>query len=307
VISRDRVLAAIQHQRVDRPPWGEIVLDDAVVSAFLGCEHISFPERWEFAQSLGLDLVCQAPVCSVRQGAAVLPAAHQADWGDLDDWARLTDRFVFVMLDGVFGWGLRVFGFQRFMVELFSVSTELETLIKAVERLNLDLAQRARDRGGAGVLLADDVAYNRGLMLSPDLFRNTLLPSLDRQAEAVKALGMPVFFHSDGNINEILADLAKIGFDGWQGLESAAGMDLGLVKRDYGERVCLWGNMDPTHLQGPSSPEEMASRLDALCRAASPTTGFIFGTSSGLIRGVRPENLRAIRDRLTLISNRPGS
>jgi len=301
MLSKDRVLTTIEHRKVDRPPWGEIVLDDTVVGAFLGCEKVSFGERWEFVQALGLDLVCQAPDFRVRAGDAVLPAAHHAEWGDMDHWVRLTDRFVFVILDGVFGWGIRVFGFQRFMVELFRVSSDLETFITEVEGLNLALARNARDLGAEGVLIADDVAHQRGLMLSPDLFRHALLPSLERQAQAVKALGIRVFFHSDGNINGILGDLAKAGFDGWQGLEAAAGMDLGLIKGDYGARVCLWGNMDPVHLQTPCSPEEIASRVEAICRAAVQGSGFIFGSSSGLVQGTRPENLRAISDRLTII------
>jgi uroporphyrinogen decarboxylase len=302
LVSKDRVLAAIQHQEVDRPPWGEIVLDNTVVRAFLGCERVSFRERREFVQSLGLDLVCQSPVFPSRQRNAALPEAHHADWGDLDDWVRQTDRFVFILLDGVFGWGMRLFGFRRFMVELFRASSDLLMLIKDVEALNFELVRRARDRGADGVLLADDVAHQRGLMVSPDLLRHTLLPSLDRQTKALKALGMTVFFHSDGNINAILPDLVKTGLDGWQGLEAAAGMDLGLIKRDYGARVCLWGNMDPAHLQVPSPPEEIASRLETICQAASQGNGFIFGTSSGLIRGIRPENLRTIHGQLALIS-----
>jgi uroporphyrinogen decarboxylase len=130
-----------------------------------------------------------------------------------------------------------------------------------------------------------------------------LLPSLDRQAEAVKSLGMSAFFHCDGNINEVLADLAKTCLDGLQGLESAAGMDIALIKREYGERVCLWGNMDPAHLQASSSPDEIAARIDAIWRATRQGHGLILGTSSGLIPGIRPENLHAIRDRLALISS----
>jgi uroporphyrinogen decarboxylase len=303
VLSKDRVLAAIRHQKVDRPPWGEIVIEDAVVRDFFGCERVSFAERREFVQALGLDLVCQGPGFPVKPGEAVLPEAHHARWGDLDDWARLTDRFVFVMLDGVFGWGMRLFGFQRFMVELYRVSSDLERLIKTVEGLNLKLAQQARDRGAEGLLLADDVAYQRGLMLSSDLFRRALLPSLDRQAEAAKSLGMSAFFHCDGNINEILADLAKTCLDGWQGLESAAGMDIALIKREYGERVCLWGNMDPAHLQASSSPDEIAAHIDAIWRATRQGHGLILGSSSGLIPGIRPQNLQAIRNRLALISS----
>jgi uroporphyrinogen decarboxylase len=302
MVSKDRVAAAIRHRQVDRPPWGEIVIDDGVVRSFLGCRQVSFEERKELVCSLGLDLICLAPEFPEQSEGMFLPQADLAGWGDLEDWARKTDRFPFIILDGAFGWGMRLHGFEQFMVALVRDASALGSLIGDVERLNMGLARQARDRGAMGVLLAEDVAYQRGLMIGPELFRRCFLPSLARQTDALKALGLSVFFHSDGNIDKILPDLAAIGLDGWQCLESAAGMDMGRIKERYGERLCLWGNLDPVHLLTPSPPEEIASRVVAICREAGRTGGFIFGTSSGLMKGILPENLRAVRDCLHRIS-----
>lgn len=296
--SKERIWAAIRHEKADRIPRGEIVVDDAVVRSFLGCTQVGFAERFEFVQSIGLDLFCQGPAFPGQPAGDVLPQPAQAGWGDLDDWVSRTDRFIFITLDGVFGWGTRLWGFQRFAVSLMRGSSDLTVFIRAVEELNLELAQRAQDRGVMGVLFADDLAYQRGLMAGPERLRRYILPSLARQTEALTALGLPVFFHSDGNLNDILEDLADIGLTGLQGLEAAAGMDLGLIKERYGARLCLWGNLDPACLVLPHSREEIAGQIDSILKVASQAGGFIFGTSSGLFKGVKPENMQWVYETL---------
>jgi uroporphyrinogen decarboxylase len=252
----------------------------------------------EFVRLLGLDLVCQAPLFPPQSVRRALPKPAEAGWGDLEAWSSRADRFIFITLDGAMGWGMRLFGFQEFMVALFKGSLYLSDCVNAVEALNLELARQARDCGAMGVLLADDLGYQRGLMYNPELLRLHLFPSLVRQTETLVTLGLPVFFHSDGNLNEILPDLAKMGFTGLHGLEGAAGMDLAFVKRHYGSSLCLWGNLDPDYLALPRSPEEIAIQVESILKTADQEGGFIFGTSSGLFKGVRSENLRTIYETL---------
>ena len=149
------------------------------------------------------------------------------------------------MVDGVFGWGIRLWGFQKFMVALARKDTSLSNFFTSVETLNKALVNQAKDRGAMGVLLADDIAYQHGLMVNPELLRQNVLPSAARQVQSFKALNLPVFFHSDGNLNDIMDDLVETGLDGRQCIESAAGMDLASVRERYGKRLCLWGNLDP--------------------------------------------------------------
>jgi uroporphyrinogen decarboxylase len=291
---KDRIFAAIRHERTDRTPRGEIFIDDTVVQSSLGCEKVAFEERREFVRLLGLDLVCRSPFFPPQSTGTALPKPSEADWGDLEDWGSRADRFIFVILDGVIGWGMKLFGFRKFMVDLSRRSSYLSDYINAIEAHNLEMAIQARDLGAMGVLLADDLGYQRGLMFNPELLHLYFFPSLARQAETLMTLGLPVFFHSDGNLNGILADLAGMNLAGLHGLEDAAGMDLSFIKQHYGSCLCLWGNLAPGHLVFPRSREEIARQVDSILKAAGQEGGFIFGTNSGLFKGVRPENLRTV-------------
>jgi uroporphyrinogen decarboxylase len=117
---------------------------------------------------------------------------------------------------------------------------------------------------------------------------------LETQLKGMACLEIPVFFHSDGNLTAVMDDLVGIGFHGFQCLESEAGMDLGYLKATYGQRVCLWGNLDPAEFFIERKPEELEKAVRLIIDVAAPGGGFIFGTSSGLVDGMRPENLETV-------------
>lgn len=298
---RQRVTAALAHQAVDRPPWGEIVIDDAVIADFLARPVTAWEDRREFARRLGLDIICLSPEFPAWQstGELSLPAADQADWGDLALWTGRTTRYPFVLLDSGLGWASRCLGWQKAIMQVARPRGDLAGFLAGVEALNRELVRRARDLGALGVLLAEDIAYQQGLIMSPDQFRSLLLPSLARQVEAMRFLGLVVFFHSDGDLNAVLPDLAGIGLHGWQCLESAAGMDLAALRSRYGRSLSLWGNLDPAVLLAPESEAELTRAVqDVLAAGGGSRGGFIFGTSSGLMRGVPPRALRLVRQAL---------
>lgn len=110
----------------------------------------------------------------------------------------------------------------------------------------------------------------------------------------ISALKTPILFHSDGNLSEVLTDIVNAGFDGLEGIESAADTDIGSIKRQYGKPLCLWGNLAPSYLVMPHSKKELLEQVNSIKLSAAYGGGFIFGTSSGLFQGERPENLRAI-------------
>jgi uroporphyrinogen decarboxylase len=195
------------------------------------------------------------------------------------------------MVDGIFGWGIRLMGFERFLVESARASQELSDLADKIEGLNISLANQAVDAGADGILIADDIAYNQGTTVSPETLRAFFFPSLERQVREIASLGVPVFFHSDGNLNAVMDDLVKTGVHGVQCLEPQAGMDLGFLKTRYGDRICLWGNLDPEDLFLKRDPLNLRRTITRIVQTGSPGGGFIFGTTSGLVDGMRWENL----------------
>ena len=198
------------------------------------------------------------------------------------------------MLDGAFGWGSRLAGLEAFLLTAERNALETVKLVRQVETLNLELIQRAAASGAMGIVIADDFAYQQGLALSPGYLRSLFFPSIAQQVEEAHDAGLPVFLHCDGNINAVLYDLAQLGLDGLQAIESAAGMDLANVKRQCGERLCLWGNLDPRLLLRPQAPEQLRQAVKAITSVAEPEGGLIFGTSSGLFAGMSADSIRAL-------------
>ena len=291
---RERVQRALSRQPVSPWPWGELCLADELVQEYLGWARVAFEQRLEFVNRLGLDLVCLSPDDSGLTDGPDLPGPTDISWPDLKRWSADTNLFVFVLLEGPFSWGSRIDGLAGFLTKIMRRPDEAADFMDRIARLNVQLAEQAFDQGADGILLADDIAYQRGCLVDPKLLRRIFFPSLSPLAEAVRTQGRPLFFHSDGNLSTILDDLAGLDLTGLQCLESAAGMDLNAVQAKYGHQWCLWGNLDPGLLTGPPDRPGLQSQLAGLAPAAE-RGGFIFGTSSGLFAGINPENLDELK------------
>lgn len=289
--SKALVMRNIKRQATDRIPVGELCIDDAVVAAFTGTSQVGFKQRRQVADRLGLDLICLAADYGLQNNSGPLPAADAVGWDAIESWVGQTDLFIFVLVDGGFAWGVKTWGFQQFLIMVMRQSADVPDLLQRVDTLNRRLFKRAADLGADGVIIADDIAYRRSLYLPPDRMKELFLPSLGRQVEACHCTGLPVFFHSDGNLGSLLKDIAGSGIDGLQGIESASGMDLNAVKTEYGHQLCLWGNLDPACLVEELSAEAIDERVKAVLTAGTPDGGLIFGTSSGLFPGMRPRSI----------------
>ncbi|QDR82282.1 uroporphyrinogen decarboxylase family protein [Sporomusa termitida] len=289
---KTRVAAAIKRQPVDRIPCAELVIADALIQTMFGQTELVFRHRLEFVQTLGLDAVCLHPVVA-DESSARLPAPQAVVFGELQDWTK-SDLFTFAVLDGPMGWGFRLLGFEQLMTRMIRHHEDFLELTAAVEQLNMSLMDRLAASGINGIILADDIAFNQGVIARPSLLRQSLFPSLARQTAHAQQLGLPVFFHSDGNLALVLADIAAAGFDGLQCLETLAGMDIGAVKQQYGRKLCLWGNLDPAALIEPHSREFLEQAVRKIAAAAGRGSGFIFGTSSGLFAPMRLESIKSV-------------
>ena len=116
---------------------------------------------------------------------------------------------------------------------MLAVGREEETpgqIFRRAGEVNADLARRAVDLGAQAILLADDIAHSRGLFFPPAFLETCYFPSLCTFLESVSDLGVPVFFHSDGDLRQILPLIVEAGFHGLHCLEQSAGMDLAQVE-----------------------------------------------------------------------------
>ncbi|RLF05265.1 MAG: hypothetical protein DRK00_04835, partial [Thermoprotei archaeon] len=148
---------------------------------------------------------------------------------------------------------------------------------------------------GADVLLSgDDYADKHGPFLSPRTFRRFVLPYLKRVVSVAKRLGVPFIKHTDGNVWPILDMIVEAGVDALHPIEPAAGMDIGEVKRRYGDRIAVVGNVDCTIVLPLLTEREVEEVVKETIAKAAPGGGFILSSSNSIHPGVKPENFLAM-------------
>lgn len=136
----------------------------------------------------------------------------------------------------------------------------------------------------------DDLAANQGPLVSPQVFREFFLPHMRTVARAIKK---PWVYHSDGNILPLLDDLLTLGMSAIHPIQPAA-MDLAAVKRAYGDRVCLVGNIDLDYTLTLGTPAEVEAEVKARIAAAAPGGGYILSSANSLPDYCKVENVLAM-------------
>ncbi len=102
-------------------------------------------------------------------------------------------------------WSLR--GFDPLLMDLVDQPAWVEELLDRITDIQVTLAKRFVALGVDGGYFGDDHGAQRGLLLSPKLWRQMIKPRLARMFAIFRAAGLPVILHSDGDIWPILPDL----------------------------------------------------------------------------------------------------
>ncbi|NLM52801.1 MAG: hypothetical protein GX197_08300 [Firmicutes bacterium] len=271
-------------------PKGELVIEAEVVKKTLGTDYVGFDELSAFTHMLHLDIFTLSPQYTMT--AKELPANKEYVWPYLQQWVLETELFIFAVLDGAFEWGMRLLGLEEFFSMLRSPAA-LNDLLKEVENRNFYQIEKLVDEGVNGIILADDIAHQQGLFANPKILKSYFIPSLARQAEKVREMNIPVFYHSDGNYQLVFEDLVQAGFTGFQCLEKSAGMDLEKLQASFGDTLCFWGYIETDDLAA-AKEEEQLQQLAAVQRNLALGNKYILGTTSGLFTGMEIEVLQKL-------------
>jgi uroporphyrinogen decarboxylase len=185
-------------------------------------------------------------------------------------------------------------GFDTLLMNLLAEPEFARSLMDKVLAANIELARNAIRAGADVISLVDDYAGNQGPFFSRALFKEFALPPLQKMVNVIHEEGAKVIKHSDGNIWPILDLIVDVGIDGLNPIEPVAGMDIGEVKKKYGERVCLVGNIDCAHLLPEGTVEEVDAAVRECISKAAHGGGHIICSSNSVHSSVRPENYLAM-------------
>lgn len=144
------------------------------------------------------------------------------------------------------------------------------------------------------VLIGNDMGSQRGLMLSPDMVREFILPGSCRLVEQAHEYGLKVVYHSCGSIDAVIPDLIDIGVDVIHPIQAlASGMEPRSLRERFGGRISFCGGVDTQDLLVNGSPEQVSAKVAEL-RAIFPTGLIISPSHEAILPDVPPANIRAL-------------
>jgi uroporphyrinogen decarboxylase len=137
------------------------------------------------------------------------------------------------------------------------------------------------------------VAFNAGPMFSPSFYRQHILP---KEKAITGSFSKPLITHSDGNMTPLLDDWLELGQQAIHPLQPDV-MDIRHVKRQYGHRVALVGNVAMSHLV-QNAPAEVEAEVRDLILSIGAGGGYLLSSSNSLTDDMQPGSVLAIRDAL---------
>lgn len=187
-------------------------------------------------------------------------------------------------------------GMERGLAELID-NPEAVRAATAYELRRQNLADDALLHPDAdAVLWAADFGHRTGPFLSPRMFRELFLEPNKARARSVRErFGKRIVKHCCGNVWSYLGFFAEIGYDAYQAVQPTAGMDIGRVKDEYGDRFAVWGGVAVENLVG-GTPEDCRRDVRRALARAKPGGRFILGASHSVAVGTRYDNYMAMLD-----------
>lgn len=274
---RKRVWAAFQGSPLDRPPKGEILISPEIVKVFR-CSDLQ-----DVLAYLNTDLV----VLPIER-----PKMNSSLW---KVWAK-TGYFIFGLLQGPITYLVSKLGWYQFSRLLIKKPDETQEVMHNFIQSSVKSAVAALDAGCEGIIVADDLAGDRGLLISPSHLEKNYFPLIAELLQGIGSRHVPCVFHSDGAIMDIIVHLRKAGFWGIHGLQPSVGIKASSFYGKGLEDWVFWGNFDFEGQAKLKSVKEVEDEVANLFREWASFPGYIFGSSGGLYKGLSPEAIKAAYD-----------
>jgi uroporphyrinogen decarboxylase len=326
-----RLEAVLRREEPDRVPLFEMEIDMPIQEWFLGRELEGAADDIEFYIRAGYDYVPVIPaflaprLMRVASGEGLSGSDRERTWitesegiiktvADVENfpWPKAEDVDFSLFYDvaallppkmkilgmlapaAIFGNSSQSMGLENFSYALYDNVAVVEALFEILGSTYLEIAKRLTKMPRVGsVHMADDLAHGGGCLVSPKVYRKYVFPWYKKIAGVLTDAGLPLSFHSDGNLEQVLDDLADCGIRGIHPIEPLA-MDIVDIKKRYGDRFAIFGNIDLEYTLTRGTVEEVEALVKERIKRLAPGGGYAVGSSNSVPDYVKPENYRAM-------------
>ncbi|NPV87503.1 MAG: hypothetical protein HPY45_16015 [Anaerolineae bacterium] len=149
------------------------------------------------------------------------------------------------------------------------------------------------------IKIGDDLGTQERLLISPRMYRRILKPiHADYIAFIKERTKAKVFFHTDGDVFDLIPDFIEIGVDILNPIQTSAGKmaNLAELKKLYGDKLTFCGAVDTHNILPFGTPEKVRNEVKRVIEILSPGGGYMVSSVHTIMHEVPPENILAMVD-----------
>lgn len=185
-------------------------------------------------------------------------------------------------------------GMEKLLSDLLLNPDLAATLLDWLTQSAIESATRLAHAGIDILTTGDDVGTQRGMMMSPQVWRRWFKPRLATIIAAAKCVrnDLLVFYHSDGNIECVIPDLIEIGVDILNPVQPEC-MDPAHLKREYKNDLAFWGTIGTQTTMPHGTPQEVQATVKERIETVGKGGGLLLAPTHVLEPDVPWENVVA--------------
>lgn len=192
-------------------------------------------------------------------------------------------------------WHMR--GFENYLCDMTLDPIFAKNLLKRIAIYQKEKGMRFIRAGIDIVGIYGDVGMQDRVLVNPSAWREIEKPVL---AEMIKAFkeenpNILIFFHSDGNIMELIPDIVEIGVDIINPIQPEC-MDLVEIKKKYGNQITMHGTISLQKTLPKGSVEDVKHEIYERIKTCGKNGGLIICPSNRFQNDIPLENIVAMYD-----------
>jgi uroporphyrinogen decarboxylase len=197
--------------------------------------------------------------------------------------AKKNRMFTTATIDNPFKRAWLIRGFENLLADYLINIEFVEAIYDKLYKLNTHISLSATNAGVDMIRLVGDVAMQDRMLMAPESWRAIDKPRLARLIEECRNVKPDLFFffHSDGNIMEIMDDLVEIGFNVINPIQPEC-MDPVEVKRRWGSKITIHGGVSVQRTLPNGTTEDVKREVETLIKECGYNGGLIVAPSNNI-------------------------
>lgn len=180
-------------------------------------------------------------------------------------------------------------GFEGFSFALFENPELIKQLNNILGELVLSMFEVFAQHDNIDVIwFSDDIAYQGGLLMSPEVLDEYFFPWLKKIGELAKKYNKPFIYHTDGILWDVFDKIIECDVDALHPIEPKA-MNIRDVKEKVGKKLCLIGHVD-VDLLARGTQEEIIKTVKSNIEVAGKDGGYCVGSGNSIPEYASVEN-----------------